>query len=118
MTLSSYVTYLIFPGLLEIKTKLYCNQGTLLTSLTSTCPQNSYKFMVTSTIIQHELKKEAKEGEPVPPIPASRGMHTASGAYWNQDKDALWSYKQMGAEGDNKREFDVVLTCAWIKVDP
>ena len=92
------------------------SKGTLLNSLTTTVPPNSYKFIVTSTIIQHELKKEAKEGEPAPPPTASRGMHTASGAFWNQEKDAIWSYKQSGADGDSQREFDVVLTVAWVAV--
>ena len=45
-------------------------------------------------------------------------MLTATGSFWNQEKDGLWSYRQLGAEGDNKREFDVVLSIAWIKVDP
>ena len=87
----------------------------MLGSMTSNCPPTSYKFLITSTIIQHDLKKEGKDGEPILTAP-SRGMHTASGAFWNQDKDAIWSYKMMGAEGDIKREFDVVLTCAWVAV--
>lgn len=45
-------------------------------------------------------------------------MHTASGAYWNQEKDGLWSYKQLGLDGDNKREFDTVVTVAYVANTP
>jgi len=39
-----------------------------------------------------------------------RGMHSASGAYWDKEKDGMWSYKFEG-EG---REFDVVVGVVWI----
>ncbi len=28
-----------------------------------------------------------------------RGMHAASGAYWNGERDGMWNFKYEGAEG-------------------
>ena len=39
-----------------------------------------------------------------------RGMHAASGAYWNQEKDGMWSYKWEGLD------FVVVVGVVWVKV--
>jgi len=47
-------------------------------------------------------------------------MHAASGAYWNQEKDGMWSFKYDGEEqgqglGEGKgREFDVVVGVVWV----
>ena len=44
---------------------------------------------------------------------ARRGMHSATGAYWNGEKDGMWSFKSEGGEG---RGFDVVISVVWISV--
>ena len=49
-------------------------------------------------------------------------MHSASGAYWNNEKDGMWSFKWEGSgegEGDGKeggRGFDVVVSVVWVSV--
>lgn len=42
-----------------------------------------------------------------------RGMHSATGAYWNTEKDGMWSYKYEGGEA---RGFDVVICVLWMAV--
>ena len=42
-----------------------------------------------------------------------RGMHSASGAYWNGEKDGMWNFKYNGSEG---KGFDVVVSVIWISV--
>jgi hypothetical protein len=105
----------------------------------------SYKFAVTSTIIQHLLptaalrKKlpasateggangtattngdgaaEAEESEAAAAAKGGfsgrRGMHSATGAFWNNDKDGLWNYKYESGEG---KGLDVVVTIIWISM--
>nr|OQO18781.1 hypothetical protein B0A51_13753 [Rachicladosporium sp. CCFEE 5018] len=68
-----------------------------------------YKFAVTSTIIQHLEGREADGEGKV----EKRGMHSASGAYWNSERDGMWSYKWEGGEG---RGMDVVVSVMWIGV--
>jgi len=85
--------------------------NTILKSLiSSTTPPSSasppYKFAVNSTIIQH-LSAAGGDGEPV----GRRGMHSASGAYWNSERDGMFSYK---FEGAMERGFDVVVSVVWI----
>jgi hypothetical protein len=38
-------------------------------------------------------------------------MHSAVGAYWNNEKDGTWSYKWDRAE---EKGLDVVITVTWI----
>jgi dynein light chain Tctex-type 1 len=40
-------------------------------------------------------------------------MHSASGAYWNNERDGFWSFKW---EGGEKRGMDVVVVVYWIAV--
>lgn len=41
-----------------------------------------------------------------------RGMHSATGGYWNEKTDGMWSYKY---EGDEKG-FDVVIMLIYIGI--
>ena len=41
-----------------------------------------------------------------------RGMHSATGAYWNNEKDGMWSYKY---EGEAKG-LDVVVSVVWVSM--
>ena len=80
-------------------------------SLVDAVPPQSYKFVVNSTIIQHARPRGSKEGTDS----TSRGMHAASGALWDSEKDGMWSFRY-GAEDEqgNKRGFDVVINVAWV----
>lgn len=42
-----------------------------------------------------------------------RGMHAASGAYWNNEKDGMWSFKYPGADS---KGLDVVVGIIWVWV--
>ena len=42
-----------------------------------------------------------------------RGMHCASGAYWNSEKDGMWNFKYDKAE---TKGFDVIVSVIWISV--
>jgi len=77
--------------------------------ITETTPSGAeapaFKFMVNSTIIQHSVPTEG-EGST-----GRRGMNSAAGAYWNNEKDGMWSYKY---EGGEKRGMDVVVMVMWV----
>lgn len=91
-----------------------------------------------STIIQHlvptsalsssnthsaSVKKEGDEKEPTTKSEATstdgkphvgrRGMHSATGAYWNEKTDGMWSYKY---EGGESKGLDVVISVIWIGI--
>ncbi|KAI9798271.1 MAG: hypothetical protein M1833_004843 [Piccolia ochrophora] len=40
-----------------------------------------------------------------------RGMHSATGAYWNNEKDGMWNFK---FEGGEEKGLDVVVSVLWI----
>lgn len=42
-------------------------------------------------------------------------MHSATGAYWNSEKDGMWSFKWDGKE-EGERGFDVVVSVVWVGV--
>ncbi|KAL1865670.1 hypothetical protein Daus18300_007046 [Diaporthe australafricana] len=101
----------------------------------------AFKFAVNSTIVQHlvptsQLNKaqgtststgtsteESKEpaAEPASTATATdgkphvgrRGMHSASGAYWNEETDGMWSYKY---EGGDAKGMDVVIMLIWVSL--
>ena len=107
--------------------------NTILKSLISesTTSDGPYKFAVNSTIIQHvsepqDSSDDAGAGDPVEEKEAGvslgavsekkagrRGMHSASGAYWNNDRDGMWSHKYEGGEG---KGMDIVISIMWIGV--
>jgi dynein light chain Tctex-type 1 len=67
--------------------------------------QPAYKYIVNSTVIQHigVPSEPEKHGR--------RGMHSAVGAYWNNEKDGTYSYKWEGAE---KKGMDIVIAITWV----
>lgn len=99
----------------------------------------AFKFAINSTIVQHlvptsQLNKSqgtstgtsTGEEASAPSEPASaatptatdgkphvgrRGMHSATGAYWNEETDGMWSYKYDGGEA---KGMDVVIMLIWI----
>lgn len=87
--------------------------------------EGRYKFAVNSTIIQHlsdprhhdgtaaEGEEKVEEGAEVKGKVGRRGMHSASGAYWNNERDGMWSYKY---EGGESKGMDIVVSVMWIGV--
>ncbi|KAK2004157.1 tctex-1 family protein [Colletotrichum falcatum] len=95
----------------------------------------AYKFACNSTIVQHlvptsSLNKSkgtsASTEEPSvstsadaatatdgKPHVGRRGMHSATGAYWDEKKDGMWSYKYDGGEG---KGMDVVIMLIWVAI--
>jgi hypothetical protein len=94
----------------------------------------SYKFACNSTIVQHlvptaALNKsrgsEVKSAEPHTststeatatdgkPHVGRRGMHSATGAYWDEKKDGMWTFKYDGGEG---KGMDVIVMLIWIGI--
>ena len=73
--------------------------------------QPQYKYVVNSTIIQHAPTSSSESGHSA--VNGRRGMHAASGAYWNNDKDGMWSFKYEAAEA---KGLDVVVGIIWIWV--
>jgi hypothetical protein len=86
----------------------------------------TYKFAINSTIVQHviptsqlnkptgtstpaatEEKAPAKKGQN-----GRRGMHSATGGFWNEKTDGMWSFK---FDGEDKG-LDVVIMLIWIAV--
>jgi hypothetical protein len=69
---------------------------------------------VNSTIVQHAppTKSDSGSGNPVE-FAGKRGMHSASGAFWNNEKDGMWSYKYPGAED---KGLDVVVCILWFSI--
>jgi len=88
----------------------------------------TYKFAINSTIVQHvvptsQLSKStgtstspaAEEGSSAPAKKGQagrRGMHSATGGFWNEKTDGMWSFK---FDGEDKG-LDVVLMLIWIAV--
>ncbi|KAK1750830.1 dynein light chain Tctex-type [Echria macrotheca] len=98
----------------------------VLKAVMSEAPGSAYKFAINSTIVQHvvptsQLSKPtsasatpsddksapAKKGQA-----GRRGMHSATGGYWNEKTDGMWSFK---FDGEDKG-LDVVLMLIWIAV--
>ncbi|EHK27158.1 uncharacterized protein TRIVIDRAFT_207697 [Trichoderma virens Gv29-8] len=95
----------------------------------------SYKFACNSTIVQHLVPTSAlnksrggtdtKTEEPHvststdatatdgKPHVGRRGMHSATGAYWDEKKDGMWTFKYDGGEG---KGMDVVIMLIWIAI--
>lgn len=73
--------------------------------------QPPFKFVVNSTIIQHAPISSGSSTDPA--VTGRRGMHAASGAFWNNEKDGMWSYKYSAAEN---KGLDVVIGIIWVWV--
>ncbi|KIX05040.1 uncharacterized protein Z518_05912 [Rhinocladiella mackenziei CBS 650.93] len=74
--------------------------------------QPQFKYVVNSTIIQHAAASSTSSDGPKK-ISGRRGMHAASGAYWNNEKDGMWSFKYPGADS---KGLDVVIGIIWVWV--
>ncbi|EXJ77734.1 hypothetical protein A1O3_09963 [Capronia epimyces CBS 606.96] len=74
--------------------------------------QPQFKYVVNSTIIQHAAAPSSSSDD-TKKTSGRRGMHAASGAYWNNEKDGMWSYKYPGADS---KGLDVVVGIIWVWV--
>ncbi|KAI5844119.1 Tctex-1 [Tricharina praecox] len=99
------------------------SQPAATSSSSSTSPPPSpWKFAVNSMIIQHLSPKAtaaATTGEGAELIngrsaaaggQGRRGMHSAQGAYWNNETDGMWSFKF------DSKAMDVVISVIWVAV--
>ncbi|KAL5346112.1 hypothetical protein ACLOAV_009144 [Pseudogymnoascus australis] len=88
-------------------------------STTPPATQPAFKFAVNSTIIQHlvpttSLGKSTSSGDKkeegaTAEQAGRRGMNSATGAYWNEATDGMWSFKFEGGRG-----LDVVISVIWV----
>ncbi|KAF2166786.1 hypothetical protein M409DRAFT_66358 [Zasmidium cellare ATCC 36951] len=81
----------------------------------SEAASSKYKFVVNTTIIQHlsDPRGVGSDGLSGDKKVGRRGMHSASGAFWNNEKDGMWSYKYEGGEG---KGMDIVVSVMWVAV--
>ncbi|RAO64292.1 uncharacterized protein BHQ10_000304 [Talaromyces amestolkiae] len=78
-------------------------------STTTTTPTTPpYRFTVNSTIVQQGVIDKAAAGSSGEI--GKRGMHSASGAYWDVNRDGMWTFKYPGGE---ERGLDVVVSVTW-----
>lgn len=66
----------------------------------------------TSSVTTSDSKNEATSADGKPHV-GRRGMHSATGAYWNEKTDGMWSYKY---EGGESKGLDVVISVIWIGI--
>ncbi len=87
----------------------------------------TYKFAINSTIVQHVVPN-SQMNKATGPAAADdeaqssatekkgqagrRGMHSATGGFWNEKTDGMWSFKY----GGESKGLDVVLMLIWIAV--
>jgi len=92
----------------------------------------SYKLAINSTIVQHvvpnsQLNRSTGTSATNPPSSADdgaapsterkgqagrRGMHSATGGYWNEKTDGMWSFKFNGED----KGLDAVIMLIWIAI--
>ncbi|GCB22394.1 dynein light chain Tctex-type [Aspergillus awamori] len=77
-------------------------------STPSTAPP--YRFTVNSTIVQQGLIDKSAAADGATSNTGKRGMHSASGAFWDVNRDGMWTFKYPGAE---ERGLDVVVSVTW-----
>ena len=87
----------------------------LISELSPSGQQPTYKLAVTSTIIQHtSIPTSSSEDKDSKAFSGNGrgGMHSATGAFWNNEKDGTWSHKFE----EEKKGFDVVISVIWISI--
>ncbi|KAK4466499.1 dynein light chain Tctex-type [Cladorrhinum samala] len=98
-------------------------QKTLKAVLSEATPEGAqapaYKFAINSTVVQHVVPNSQlnKAGSTTADSDAKkqagrRGMHSATGGYWNEKTDGMWSFKYDG----EAKGLDVVIMLIWIAV--
>ncbi|KAI9928578.1 hypothetical protein ASPWEDRAFT_36346 [Aspergillus wentii DTO 134E9] len=90
--------------------------NTILKALISaTAPSESstappYRFTVNSTIVQQGLIDKSAAADGAVNNAGKRGMHSASGAFWDVNRDGMWTFKFPGAE---EKGLDIVVSVTW-----
>ncbi|KAJ5811751.1 Tctex-1 [Penicillium riverlandense] len=72
-----------------------------------------YRFTVNSTIVQQGVIDKTAAADGALSNAGKRGMHSASGAFWDVNRDGMWTFKYPGAE---ERGLDVVVSVTWFAV--
>ncbi|EYE92486.1 dynein light chain Tctex-type family protein [Aspergillus ruber CBS 135680] len=72
-----------------------------------------YRFTVNSTIVQQGVVDKATTADGEHSNAGKRGMHSAAGAFWDVNRDGMWTFKYPGAE---ERGLDVVVSVTWFAV--
>ena len=101
----------------------------LISEISASPQQKSFKFVVTSTIMEQQNPAShpriVSSNEPTQTLSSDtsttggsagsaagkRGMHSATGAYWNKQQDGMWSHKY---EKQESKGFDVIVTVIWV----
>ncbi|KAJ6150886.1 dynein light chain (Tctex1) [Penicillium chermesinum] len=83
--------------------------------IAATAPSGSskpapYRFTVNSTIVQQGVIDKTAAADGAQGNAGKRGMHSASGAFWDVNRDGMWTFKYPGAE---ERGLDVVVSVTW-----
>jgi len=102
----------------------YAVNSTIIQHLVPTALLNKAKLPIESSapstkteetdgsISTSDMKTDATSTDGKPHV-GRRGMHSATGAYWNERTDGMWSFKYEG--GENKG-LDVVISVIWISI--
>lgn len=95
--------------------------STIVQHLVPTSQLNKSQGTSTSTGTSTEESKDASSPDSSATATATatdgkphvgrRGMHSATGAYWNEETDGMWSYKYDGGEA---KGLNVVIMLIWI----
>ncbi|KAG0152891.1 hypothetical protein PDIDSM_1100 [Penicillium digitatum] len=94
------------------------NNTILKALITATAPTEAskpppYRFTVNSTIVQQGVIDPSVAADGALSNAGKRGMHSASGAFWDVNRDGMWTFKYTGAE---ERGMDVVVCVTWFSV--
>lgn len=95
--------------------KLRSQNGILKALITATTPSTPntpppFRFTVNSTIVQQGLIDKSSAADGSAANTGKRGMHSASGAYWDVNRDGMWTFKYPAAEA---KGLDVVVSVTW-----
>ncbi|TDZ26890.1 Dynein light chain Tctex-type [Colletotrichum orbiculare MAFF 240422] len=77
-----------------------------------------WNSQIISSVLKAVISESTPQGGSAPaynpkPHVGRRGMHSATGAYWDEKKDGMWSYKYDGGEG---KGMDVVIMLIWVAI--
>lgn len=95
--------------------KLHSQNAILKALITATTPSTPntpppFRFTVNSTIVQQGLIDKSSAADGSAANTGKRGMHSASGAYWDVNRDGMWTFKYPAAEA---KGLDVVVSVTW-----
>ncbi|KAF2209032.1 hypothetical protein CERZMDRAFT_91440 [Cercospora zeae-maydis SCOH1-5] len=94
-----------------------CSDACSSTISTTTSYEHSqtqaWNNAIIGSVLQQLISESQKPEEKGTKKVGRRGMHSASGAFWNNEKDGMWSYKYEGGEG---KGMDIVVSVMWVAV--